>query len=1573
MKRRILSIALGITMLVGLLPTTAMAADEGLYIGGVAMGNGTTVTYYKNGDTATPTGTAEDWNAKFEGNTLSLNGLTVTASDSGATKVERAGIYTTMTELTIDMKGDSSVTGAAATDEVSYGIYFDVVGASILTITGSGSLTVTGGNVTNTGGTGGKTSRGICMSPNGRVVVESGTLNANGGIVTGSSLAVSDGILGALTVNGGTVNATGGASSGKGHGIWTNAQDLTVTGGTVNAAAGTVDGTASYAVNTKNVYVSGGTLTATGGTASSGYSCGISTSSGTIAVSGSGKLEATGGKAKSESGGIFSWTDGTITVSDNGVLTALGGSVTYDSDSSYSCGIHNGNVTVSGGTLTATGGTVSNGLVSCGLYESEVSVTGGKLIAKGGDNNRWGKAGYSCGIYGEKELTVTGGTFSAIGGSSRNDDSYGCYYSAYSAPATGFLNGGSYQGKKAAVRTRNSNVPVHKLLAAGYGYYVDDTQLDPGTSKTSIGGTDTVIVKQTISLIFTDSDSYDIPVSTVGKDIDEIDLSAAVSGGLLPYKFSAVGLPEGISIDSMGIIYGVPTAAENEGTATITVTDNAGATASITIGYGAITEDPPASNHAHPICGKTHTDIGDHDDECEDITWTAWDGTSKISKDGNYYLSASAKASRQVEIQGTSEGPITVNLCLNGKNLDLDTWYLGIKNANVNLCDCQGGGTISDTDNQTVQNSGGKLCIYGGSINGAMSAIQNMTGGSVCLYGGTVSGKNYGIQTSGTGSITVNGGSIISSSTNGTFDSGIYASGEGSITVNGGAISGRSGIYRGGSGTVTIGGGTVTGYQYGIYLHSNSSGDVKVSGGSVNGGTMGIYTNEDSTGCINVSDDALISGERNGISHSGKGAVTVSGGSISSTKSVTGTSSCGIRILEGCGNVTVSGGTVSGVDYGIYNSGTLTLSGAPTFSGNTADIYLYSGKTVTVGDGGLRNTDAYTVKTSSEPTEDNPKKIVEACAVDYSTKFEPVDTSQYKTVRTDDTCLYLYVVTAAPITYTISVSADPAAGGTVTGGGEYAENTSVTVTATANSGYKFVKWTENGDEVSTDERYTFDVTENRDLVAVFEQVQEGEYEVSGTITGAEGSTYTSVTAKLIELGGNEYDATVDKTSGDSETPEIYHYATNAPAGHYNLVVTAKTTVGGNEVTVTSLIDLSSDTEKDAELPNGQKNSIVDATQSGEYHAIVGGLDECAEDVGDDDDIIEIKLTVTDKEEDTVPAADAAAIKEKAQGSKLEFLDFTLTKRVNDEEPANFGSENTHLLTIMIAFDKTGVNKDSIQIYRYHDNQAETMDKNPSSGEEGFVVGDGSITIYAKKFSTYAIGYTLEDTSSSDDPVVDNPSNNSSNRKPKYDVKYEAENTENGSVEVSRSRAAKGKTVTITVTPDDGYQLDELLILDKNGNEVAYKDKGDGKYTFVMPRGEVEIRTSFTEIEKEQLILIFTIDEKEYQKNHTELMNDVAPVIRSDRTMLPIRVVAESLGAKVVWSEPNQSVTITMDDKEIVIYVGQPFALVEGDPLELDSPAFIANDRTYLPMRFVAENLGATVTWDGVNQTVTIVG
>ena len=123
-------------------------------------------------------------------------------------------------------------------------------------------------------------------------------------------------------------------------------------------------------------------------------------------------------------------------------------------------------------------------------------------------------------------------------------------------------------------------------------------------------------------------------------------------------------------------------------------------------------------------------------------------------------------------------------------------------------------------------------------------------------------------------------------------------------------------------------------------------------------------------------------------------------------------------------------------------------------------------------------------------------------------------------------------------------------------------------------------------------------------------------------------------------------------------------------------------------------------------------------------------------------------------------------------------------------------------------------------------------------------------------------------------------------------------------------------------------------------------------------------------------IVLTIDEHDALVYGTTKTNDVAPKIVNDRTMLPARFIAENLGATVEWDGEKQLVTITgknekQEDVTILITIGSDYAKVNGEDVKLDSPAFVENDRTYTPIRFISENLGATVEWNETEQTVTI--
>ncbi len=99
--------------------------------------------------------------------------------------------------------------------------------------------------------------------------------------------------------------------------------------------------------------------------------------------------------------------------------------------------------------------------------------------------------------------------------------------------------------------------------------------------------------------------------------------------------------------------------------------------------------------------------------------------------------------------------------------------------------------------------------------------------------------------------------------------------------------------------------------------------------------------------------------------------------------------------------------------------------------------------------------------------------------------------------------------------------------------------------------------------------------------------------------------------------------------------------------------------------------------------------------------------------------------------------------------------------------------------------------------------------------------------------------------------------------------------------------------------------------------------------------------------------------------------DVEPYIKGGRTLVPFRGILEALGAEVIWNPTDRSVTAKSASTEVYLKIGSVDTLVNGDKVVIDVPAEITKDRTFVPLRFVSENLGATVGWDGTTRTVSI--
>ena len=198
-------------------------------------------------------------------------------------------------------------------------------------------------------------------------------------------------------------------------------------------------------------------------------------------------------------------------------------------------------------------------------------------------------------------------------------------------------------------------------------------------------------------------------------------------------------------------------------------------------------------------------------------------------------------------------------------------------------------------------------------------------------------------------------------------------------------------------------------------------------------------------------------------------------------------------------------------------------------------------------------------------------------------------------------------------------------------------------------------------------------------------------------------------------------------------------------------------------------------------------------------------------------------------------------------------------------------------------------------------------------------------------------------------------------------------SKNGAVTASAAKAETGDKVILTPKADEGYVLDKITAKDKDGKEVKLKAEKDGTYSFTMPKGGVTVDTTFKQAEgtastdkpaAATKTIILQIGSTAVIVDDQAIINDVAPVIRNDRTLVPIRVITEALGGQVAWNEAAKEVTLTVNGKEIKMTIGKALEKYGVAPV-------IIGGRTFVPVRFVADELGAVTTWDDATKTVTI--
>ena len=248
-------------------------------------------------------------------------------------------------------------------------------------------------------------------------------------------------------------------------------------------------------------------------------------------------------------------------------------------------GINSNDLTLFGGSITATG-------TGSGLEVNSIGISNtGRLNLRGlGSASSIVSTGASYGIYSSSSLYIENCSVTAKQTGNIGDAVY----------KTNNINMDD-NAKLTVTQEWADNNPIQYTVNRTYpsstyrwrldGDFTTESSYTAGTFKAYLPNfsTGTISREPNTVLKFVTNPAYNIPASTAGIPIPNINVSSGVSGGSTPYTFSATGLPVGISINSAtGVISGTPTAWTGSGTATITVTDRTSATASITISRGEV-------------------------------------------------------------------------------------------------------------------------------------------------------------------------------------------------------------------------------------------------------------------------------------------------------------------------------------------------------------------------------------------------------------------------------------------------------------------------------------------------------------------------------------------------------------------------------------------------------------------------------------------------------------------------------------------------------------------------------------------------------------------------------------------------------------------------------------------------------------------------------------------------------------------------------------------------------------------------------------------------------------------------
>jgi len=176
---------------------------------------------------------------------------------------------------------------------------------------------------------------------------------------------------------------------------------------------------------------------------------------------------------------------------------------------------------------------------------------------------------------------------------------------------------------------------------------------------------------------------------------------------------------------------------------------------------------------------------------------------------------------------------------------------------------------------------------------------------------------------------------------------------------------------------------------------------------------------------------------------------------------------------------------------------------------------------------------------------------------------------------------------------------------------------------------------------------------------------------------------------------------------------------------------------------------------------------------------------------------------------------------------------------------------------------------------------------------------------------------------------------------------------------------EGKTITIPLQRTDGWTIKSVTV---NGQPTVVKD------SLTLSDIHSNFNIVVTYVRKHHISMKVGSNKMTHNSKIVQLY--APPIILNDRTLVPLRAIAEAFNAQVNWNPDTKQVTVKIGDKTILLTIGNPKASVNGqlvyiDPQNPQVVPIISNSRTMVPLRFIAETMGATVEWGPADKTIDI--